>query len=65
MKTTIIGVRKLLKELKKKYPNNDCSIEIKFSSWSNEHLQAYVSDKLIDCTKHYNSTDEVRKTYNL
>jgi hypothetical protein len=67
MRTTIIEARKLLKELKKKYPKNDCQITISFDTWSKEHLSAYVSDSAsrVSTVKHYDDANEVRNAYNL
>ena len=65
MKITIAEVRKLLKELKKKYPRNDCSIDIVFSTWSKEHLSVYVDNNKICTTIHYDNANEIREAYNL
>lgn len=66
MKITIKETRKLLKELKQKYPEKECSVEIIFNSWADEHLTAYVSNMHTICsTKHYYSADEIRKEYGL
>ena len=65
MKITIVEVRKLLKELKDKYPERDCQIEIIFSSWSQEHLTVYLSNNDINCAKYYYSANEIRLQFNL
>jgi hypothetical protein len=67
MRTTIKEARKLLKQLKNKYPKNDCQITISFDTWSKEHLTAYVSDYAsgVSTTMRYDDADEVRNTYGL
>ena len=65
METTIAEARKLLKKLKKKFPNQDCSVDIVFNSWGEEHLTAYVSGPKYSSIKHYNSINEIKKYYNL
>ena len=65
MKTTIAEARKLLKELKKKYPDKDCSVSIIFSSWSIEHLTAYISDSNLSSIRHYDNAEEIRKYFKL
>jgi len=65
MKITLVEARKLLKELKKKYPNKNCSVSIIFSSWSAEHLTAYISDSNLSSIKHYDDAEEIRKYFKL
>ena len=65
MKTTIAEARKLLKELKKKYPDKECSVDIIFSSWCTEHLCAYVSGSEFLSTRHYDNAEEIRKYFKL
>lgn len=65
MKITIKEARKLFKELQKKFPKRDCSIEIVFSSWSKEHLAAYVSGPDYSSIKRFNTANEVRNYFGL
>ena len=65
MKITLAEARKLLKELKKKYPNKDCSVDIIFSSWRAEYLTAYVANSAFSSIKHFNNAEEVRKYFKL
>ena len=66
MKITLAKTRKLLKELKKKYPDANISVDIIFSSWCEEHLTVYVESELnISSAIMYFNADEIRKEFGL
>jgi len=66
MGITMAKARKLLKMLKEKYPHEEVSVDLIFSSWSDEHFTVYVKGEMkISSVHHWKSMEEVMKAYNL
>ena len=65
MNLTKAQARKLLRLLRNKFGIKECSIEIIFNSWTDEHFRVYVEDSDIKVFTKFTSLEEAVETYEL